>query len=109
MLFSLRPVCPHATPAADIRDRAGVAEEEGRSFTVLSTNDDAASARGRNSAMTSSCILRNRAEWRTRGARHVTAANAQLSGPAVTTDTTKPRPEADLVSRLPPYIDKGEP
>jgi hypothetical protein len=30
--------------------------------------------------------------------RHETAANAQLSGPAVTADTTKPRPEADLVS-----------
>jgi len=42
--------------------------------------------------------LRNRAEWRTRGARHETAANAQLAGPAVTTDTTKPRPETDLVS-----------
>ena len=70
---------------------------KGRSFTVsrspparLSTNDNTASARGRNSAMTSSCILRNRAEWRTRGARHETAANAQLSGPAVTTGTTKP-------------------
>ena len=31
---------------------------------------------------------------RTRGARHETAANAQLSGPAVTTDMTKPRPES---------------
>jgi hypothetical protein len=32
------------------------------------------------------------------GASYATAANARVSGPAVTTDTAEPRPEADLVS-----------